>query len=183
MKLPKKAKQVFKGIIFDVYQWEQEMFDGSKATFEMIKRPDTVQVLATQQNEILISDEEQPQFGHHLGFFGGRVDAGEDPLQAAKRELLEEAGLASDDWELLQIFEPHGKFEWQVYFYVARNCENVAQQKLDPGEKIQIKSLTWDEFLETISGDKFSSKDIVLDILKLARHPQKLKEFRNKLGV
>ncbi len=38
MKIPPNAKRVFKGIIFDVYQWQQKMFDGSKETFEMLKR-------------------------------------------------------------------------------------------------------------------------------------------------
>ena len=44
--LPENAKLVFKGIIHDIYQWEQEMFDGSKATFERIRRPDTTAVIA-----------------------------------------------------------------------------------------------------------------------------------------
>ena len=37
MKVPKQAKRVFKGVIFDVYQWEQEMFDGTKEIFEKLK--------------------------------------------------------------------------------------------------------------------------------------------------
>lgn len=37
MKLPPQAKKVFTGQIFDVYQWEQEMYDGSFETFEMLK--------------------------------------------------------------------------------------------------------------------------------------------------
>lgn len=38
--IPENAKLVFKGKIFDTYQWEQEMYDGSRVTFEKIKRPD-----------------------------------------------------------------------------------------------------------------------------------------------
>ena len=33
MKLPEQAKKVFDGEIFDVYQWDQEMYDGSTETF------------------------------------------------------------------------------------------------------------------------------------------------------
>jgi len=33
--VPEEAKLVFKGIIYDVYQWEQKMFDGTFSTFEM----------------------------------------------------------------------------------------------------------------------------------------------------
>ncbi len=42
--IPEHAKKVFSGVIFDVYHWEQEMFDGSRATFEKVKRADTVGV-------------------------------------------------------------------------------------------------------------------------------------------
>lgn len=44
--LPKEAKKVFSGVISEVYQWPQELFDGTTATFEMIKRPDTVKIVA-----------------------------------------------------------------------------------------------------------------------------------------
>lgn len=47
MKIPEDAKLVFKGVIFDVYQWEQEMFDGTYETFEAIKRVGTVQIIPT----------------------------------------------------------------------------------------------------------------------------------------
>ena len=39
--LPKNAKRVFKGKIFDVYQWDQKMFDNSVEIFEKMKRTDT----------------------------------------------------------------------------------------------------------------------------------------------
>ncbi len=40
--MPDHARRVFRGEVFDVYQWEQEMFDGSKAVFEKLIRQDTV---------------------------------------------------------------------------------------------------------------------------------------------
>ena len=53
--VPKEAKKVFSGVIYDVYQWPQEMFDGSMQTFEMLGRPDTVKILA------VLSEEEAKQ--------------------------------------------------------------------------------------------------------------------------
>lgn len=52
MKIPINARRVFKGIIFDVYQWEQKMFDGNFKTFEMLKRPNTVEIIAIRDNKI-----------------------------------------------------------------------------------------------------------------------------------
>jgi hypothetical protein len=60
-KIPEHAHKVFEGVIFDVYQWEQEMFDGSKATFEMVKRPYTVEVIPVMiDGTIAIAYEQQP---------------------------------------------------------------------------------------------------------------------------
>ena len=36
--IPPEAKCVFRGKIFDVYQWPQRLYDGSTATFEMLRR-------------------------------------------------------------------------------------------------------------------------------------------------
>ncbi|MFH1187732.1 MAG: NUDIX domain-containing protein, partial [bacterium] len=114
MKIPKSAKLKFKGIIFDVYQWEQKMFDGTYETFEMLKRPDTVEIIPVAGDKILINEQQQPNTPVFLSLFGGRVDEGEEPLRAAKRELLEEAGYASDDWEIIRACEPYSKMEWTV---------------------------------------------------------------------
>ena len=59
--IPPDAKKVFSGVLFDVYQWEQKMFDGSVATFEKLKRPDTVVVFPVLPNgRIILTEQEQP---------------------------------------------------------------------------------------------------------------------------
>lgn len=61
MKIPESARKVFDGAVFDVYQWPERLFDGSVATFEMLKGTDSVAVIAVSENgEILYTDEEQP---------------------------------------------------------------------------------------------------------------------------
>src|SRR3990167_6673441 len=99
-KIPPQAKKVFSGVIYDVYQWEQAMFDGSPAIFEMLRRPNTVCVIPMVGDQILLAFEEQPNKGPHWTLFGGRQEQDETPIQAAQRELLEESGYVSDNWEL-----------------------------------------------------------------------------------
>jgi len=61
MKTPKNAIKVFSWKTFDVYQWEQKMFDWSKKTFEKLKRNDSVDIIAINKNkEIYILEEQQP---------------------------------------------------------------------------------------------------------------------------
>jgi ADP-ribose pyrophosphatase len=181
MKLPQNAKLVFKGKIFDTYQWEQELYDGSKEVFEVLKRPDTVQILPTIEDKIYLSYEEQPNKPLSFTFLGGRAEEGEEPLVTAKRELLEEAGVESDDWELLKVYENEGKIQWNIYLFVARNCKKVAEPHLDPGEKIEVKEVNFDEFLEIVSSEKFWGRDIANDILRMRLDKEKLEEFKKKL--
>lgn len=46
--IPREAELVFRGEIYKVYQWPQKMPDGSVKTFEMLRRPDTVMVIALE---------------------------------------------------------------------------------------------------------------------------------------
>jgi len=152
-RIPAHAERVFKGVIFDVYQWEQEMFDGSTETFEGLKRPNTVLVIPMIGDKVYYSLQEQPAHKPFLSLFGGRGDEGEEPIETAKRELLEESGLESDDWYELRKYSIPGKFEWDVYYYVARNCRKTSEQNLDSGEKIEIREADLDSFLSEIVAD------------------------------
>lgn len=144
--IPPQAERVFEGQIFDVYQWPQTMFDGSIHTFEMLRRPDTIAVIAVDGDKILVLDDEQPHIGSKKSLPTGRVDKNDhSALSAAKRELLEETGYEFTNWRLINVVQPHSKLEWFIYFYVASNGEKVAEPKLDAGEKIKVHHLSFDE--------------------------------------
>ncbi len=181
MKLPPNAKRVFKGIIFDVYHWEQKLYDGTSSTFEMLKRPGTIQIIPTVGDQILLSYEEQPSKPRTYTFLGGRQEPDEEHLVTAKRELMEEAGLESDDWELLKTYQNEGKIDWPLYLYAARNCKKVAEPKLDAGEKIEVRPVTFEKFLDIVSAEKFWGRDIANDILRTRLDRKKLEAFRRKL--
>lgn len=181
-KIPDHAKLVFRGKIFDVYQWEQEMFDGSVEIFERLKRPNTVQVIATQGDKILLSFEEQPGSPARLSLPGGRAEPDEEPLETAKRELLEEGGMVSDDWELYKLYRVGGKIDWSIYLFVARNCRVVAKQQLDAGERIEIRSLLFDDFIQAVSEESFGESHFAIDVLRMRLDPTRLNEFRKKLN-
>lgn len=181
MKIPNHAKRVFEGVIFDVYQWEQEMFDSSKATFEALKRPATIQIIPVLNGKILLSHEEQPNKPRTYTFLGGRQETDEDPLLAAKRELLEETGLESIDWELFKIYEVEGKFDWQIYLYIARGCTKTSEQNLDAGERIDVKEVNLEEFLKITAEENFWGHEIANDIFRIKEDQLKLTEFEQKL--
>jgi ADP-ribose diphosphatase len=181
MKLPPQAKKVFQGEIFSVHQWEQKLYDGTKTTFEMLKRTGTIQVIPTSDDAVYLSYEEQPTKPRTYTLFGGRQEPHEDPMQTAQRELLEETGLASDDWELLKTYEFEGKIEWPMYLYVARNCRKVGEQQLDPGEKIEVKKVSFSTFIEIASSEDFFNTLFTNDVLRMQLDKEKLEKFKHKL--
>lgn len=154
--LPKNAKKVFEGEVFDVWQWKQKMYDGSTEIFEKVHRPDTAQVIATVGSKIIILEEMQPhRTSIRISFPGGRIEEGEDPMAGAKRELLEETGFASGEWSLWMEQNPAAKVIWTIYTYIARDCRIVAEPKPESGEKIKVKMLTFEQFLKLADEDLF----------------------------
>lgn len=150
-KIPKKAKRVFHGVLFDIYQWQQRLYDGSYATFERAKRIDSVFVIPVFENKILVAKITEP--GMRSTFlFGGMGEKGERPIDTAKRELLEESGLVSDDFELLYKYGVGAKVQQGIHLYAARNCKRIREPHLDPGEKIEMIRLDFNDFIKLGKG-------------------------------
>lgn len=144
--VPDGAELAFKGMIFDVYQWPQKLFDGSEHRFEMLKRPDTVNVICVVDDKILVIDDEQPHLGSRRSFPGGRVDTTDDDIEAAaRREILEETGYSFRNWRLVKAVQPYRKVEWFVYTFLAWEAAGKQEPALDPGEKINVRHMGFDE--------------------------------------
>lgn len=182
--LPPEAEKVFEGHTFDVYQWPQEMYDGSIQTFEKLQREDSTIVLAvTEQGKILVLEQEQPRKLPFIGFSGGQVEEGEDPEEGAKRELLEETGFSSTDLELIKAIQPSGRIDWNIHFYVARNCRKVADQALDPGEKITVLELEFSELVEYIMADRLRDQEMSNLILRALLDPIQMRQLEKLLNI
>jgi len=152
--IPPQAKRVFKGIIYDVYQWRQEQFDGSMKTFEMLKRPDTVKVLAIKDGKIVLLEHEQPNHPPFYDIPGGMHDNdAQTELEAAKRELLEETGMCFKTWKLLQVSQSHNKIEQFFYIFLATDFQSQTLPELDNGKKIKVKLVDYQEAV-TLAGDE-----------------------------
>jgi 8-oxo-dGTP pyrophosphatase MutT (NUDIX family) len=166
-------------VLFDVYQWEQKMYDGSVATFEKLKRPDTVVVFPVlPDGRILLTQQEQPGKAPFVAATGGRVDEGEDILAAAKRELLEESGYRAEYFELWYATQPVSKIEWAVYLFVAKGLTKVADLNLDAGEKVTLMPVTFDEFVGLGSNPEFEEKEITPKLLEAQLYSEKKEALR-----
>lgn len=138
--IPDEAVRVFKGVFYDVYHWSQKLFDGSTATFEMLKRKDSAKAICVVDDRILILEEEQPKYGTYLNVPGGLVENG-DAEQTARREAREETGYEFKNWRLLHVRQAYEEIEWFFYVFLAWNGSRVSEPKTDAGEKISVKRL------------------------------------------
>jgi len=176
---------VFEGVIFDTYQWEQKMFNGSTAIFEQLARDDGAFVVPVMEDgTIMLTKQEQPDSGAFVTFPGGRIDEGEDPFSAAKRELKEEAGLVSDDWDFWFATQPVGKIDWIVFYFIAKNCVQKHDPRPDAGERIVPMPVSWNDFVDTVTSDSmFHSAKIRERVLEAQLNPALMKALKTLFGL
>lgn len=103
---------------------------------------DYVSIVAeTEEGEIIFLR----QYRHGIGsesllVAGGVIDDGEDPLETAKRELMEETGYHSDEWKSLGCYSTSPSYGCGLgYFYYARNSKKV--KEADPGDLEEMELL------------------------------------------
>ncbi len=174
--MPADAKLVFKGQLFDVYQWQQELYDGSTATFEKLVRRDSATVIPVLENgKLLLVEDEQPGTARVLTFPGGQGEADEAPEEVARRELLEETGYQADELTLWNVVQPSTKVEWAVYTFIARGCTKVEEPKLDPGERITLREISFEDLLELSDDENFQNPPLAFALLK-ARYDEAARE-------
>ncbi|AZA09351.1 ADP-ribose pyrophosphatase [Corynebacterium pseudopelargi] len=105
------------------------MPDGGVAAREIVEHFGAVAILALNaQNQVAMVQQYRHSVGQRLWELpAGLLDiAQEDPLECAKRELQEEAGLAAQRWEVLSdIVTSPGFAEESIRIYLARDLKEV----------------------------------------------------------
>lgn len=107
--------------------------------------PDFVNVVAiTEEDKYLCFRQTKYSIqGTSLAPMGGFIEPGEEPLAAAKRELLEEMGYAAHHWESLGKFAVDGnRGNGTAHFFLARGAYPVAQPIADDLEQQELLHLS-----------------------------------------
>jgi len=100
-----------------------------------------VVAMDSENRVILVTEYKYPPNAVHIGLPGGTFDnENDDPLDVAKRELLEETGYVSDCWQSLgAVVEYTIKDTHQVHLFAAKDIYKIAEQKLDTTEAINFE--------------------------------------------
>ena len=87
--------------------------------------------------------------GIGVGFPAGYIEEGEDPKDAAIRELEEESGLeVSELIELDRFYQDEGCSAALNVIYLALGCKKTHEQHLDKDEFVECMTFTYEELLE-----------------------------------
>jgi ADP-ribose pyrophosphatase len=122
---------VYKGLVWDVVRDTVDLGEGGVVKREYVQHTGAVAILALDDDGRVLMIE---QYRHPVGMTlwelpAGLLDVeGEDPLDAAKRELAEEADLRAERWHVLaDWFNSPGGMTEALRLYLARGLTPVPE--------------------------------------------------------
>ena len=128
--------------------------------------PDYVNVVAiTHKDEYLLFRQTTYALdGTSLAPVGGYLEPGEEPLAAARRELLEETGYEADEWTSLgDYWVDANRGVARAYFFLARGALPVAEPESDDLEEQVLVHLARREVVDALrEWQPHENKQIVL---------------------
>lgn len=130
--------------------------NGKEAWREVVHHPGASAVVAIDEDNRIIMEK---QFRYALNDYlleipAGKLDAGEDPLVCAKRELEEETGIVASEWiSLGTIATSPGFCNEVIHLYVAKGLSK-GEIHWDEDEYVEVERYTFDELLQRIKEEK-----------------------------
>ena len=119
-----------------------ELPDGRQnPEFYVLENPDWVNVIAITEDGKFVMER---QYRHGLGktcfeIPAGVIEEGEDPLDAAKRELMEETGYGEGKWRKIMTVSGNSSTTDNLsHCYVAEGVRKISGQHLDSTEDLEI---------------------------------------------
>ena len=145
--------------------------NGKEAWREVVHHPGASAVVAIDENNRIIMEK---QFRYALNDYlleipAGKLDAGEDPLVCAKRELEEETGIIASEWiSLGTIATSPGFCNEVIHLYVAKGLSK-GEIHWDEDEYVEVERYTFVELLQRIKEEKIKdSKSLSALLLAMA---------------
>lgn len=164
---------VHEGFIFDVVRDHLRLPSGLEQEIEVVVHSGAVAVAAldAQGRLALVRQYRHPAGDWLVEIPAGRVEEGEDRLDAAKRELEEEAGLRARRWSLLrEFYAAPGFCSERLTIYLAEELESVRENRRahDADEELECFFTPVPEILR----DAQDAKTLIAAALLSARAPR-----------
>lgn len=174
-----KLEKKYQGEIFTLYEREVFFEDGRKKIFEYCERIPSVSIMAFDARGKLLLIKEQRHRDAEPEWFlpGGKVDRGEKPLVAARRELQEEAGFRARTIKLAyKKYSSSTTLRWDIYVFAAKNLE-FKPMKGDEEFPIEIVPVSLSTALAMAKSGEIKNEFIAYTIIRF-NEMMKRGEFR-----
>ena len=141
--------------------------NGKEAWREVVHHPGASAIVAIDEDNRIIMEK---QFRYALNDYlleipAGKLDAGEDPLVCAKRELEEETGIIASEWiSLGTIATSPGFCNEVIHLYVVKGLSK-GEIHWDEDEYVEVERYTFDELLQRISEEKIKDSKTLSALL------------------
>ncbi|MDV2884189.1 NUDIX hydrolase [Alkalihalophilus pseudofirmus] len=151
-----KSNSIYSGKIIDLQVDEVELPNGKTSKREIIKHPGAVAILpiTTEGKLILVRQFRKALEKTIIEIPAGKLDAGEEPADCAKRELAEETGYVTDNLDfLLSFYTSPGFADELIYMYVATGL-TAGEVNRDEDEFLDVIEVTLEEAEEMVQDER-----------------------------
>lgn len=162
------SKSVYDGKIIHVRVEDIVRPDGKAAKRELISHPGGAGIVAAdaEKNIFMVEQYRIAARSMMLEIPAGKLEYGEDPLECAKREIVEETGYSVGKIEPLgDYYATPGYCEEVLHLYLGTELEWQGQH-LDEGEFLNVKKYPLDELYKMVMDNKIVDAKTAIAILK-----------------
>ena len=161
------SNKIYDGKIFEILSDKVELSDGLVRPREVVVHPGGVVVVAQKDESVLmVKQYRYPIHSTQFELPAGKLEKGEDPFEAAKRELLEETGYYAKNWSSLGfIYTSPGICTEKLYLYKADELYFEGQMP-DEGEIIDCFEMKLDQILKMVKNGEINDAKTICGLAR-----------------